>query len=111
MTVAALPDTGAWTLVINEAIRQQLGLAVEGSSDSTLANGKTAKYPMTEGVKIRWKDRHIVLPAVVAAGAKDVLLGALPLEGLDLIVDPVRRRLTGAHGDQPLHVLYAANGA
>jgi hypothetical protein len=42
----------------------------------------------------------------ITAEAKDVLLGALPLEGMDLIVDPVRRRLAGAHGDQPLHVLY-----
>jgi hypothetical protein len=32
--------------------------------------------------------------------------GALPLEGMDLIVDPVRKTLAGAHGDQPVHVLY-----
>jgi clan AA aspartic protease len=106
LTIEALPDTGAWTLVINEEIRRKLGLAIEGDSDSTLADGKTSKYPVTEGVKIRWKDRSIVLPAVVAAEAKDVLLGALPLEGMDLIVDPARRQLAGAHGDQPLHILY-----
>jgi hypothetical protein len=44
---------------------------------------------------------------VVVPEAKDVLLGALPLEGMDLIVDPVRKHLAGAHGDQPLHVLYS----
>jgi predicted aspartyl protease len=36
LTVQAMPDTGAWTLVINEEIRQKLGLDIEGSSNSTL---------------------------------------------------------------------------
>ena len=106
LIVEAMPDTGAWTLVINDDIREKLGLTIEGSSDSTLADGKSSNYPITETVKIKWKDRSIALPAVVVADAKEVLLGALPLEGMDLIVDPVRGQLTGAHGDQPLHVLY-----
>jgi clan AA aspartic protease len=107
LTVQAMPDTGAWTLVINENVREKLGLAIEDSAISTLADGKTSNYPITEPVKIKWKDRNISLPAVVVAEAKEVLLGAMPLEGMDLIVDPVHKRLAGAHGDQPLHVLYA----
>ena len=106
LTVQAMPDTGAWTLVINEDVREKLGLTIQGSSVSTLADGKTSNYPITESVKIQWKDRNIELPAVVVAEAKEVLLGAMPLEGMDLIVDPVHKRLAGAHGDQPLHVLY-----
>ena len=106
VTVDAMPDTGAWTLVINEAARQRLGLAIEETSVSTLADGKTDTYAVTEGVKIQWKDRSIVLPAVVVPDAKDILLGALPLEAMDLMVDPVREQLVGVHGDQPLHVLY-----
>jgi len=107
LTVQAMPDTGAWTLVINEEVREKLGLTIQGSATSTLADGKTSNYPITESVKIQWKDRNIELPAVVVAEAKDILLGAMPLEGMDLIVDPVRKQLAGAHGDQPLHVLYA----
>jgi len=106
LTVEAMPDTGAWTLVINEDIREKLGLTVKGSAVSSLADGKTSSYPITESVEIRWKDRSIELPAVVVAGAKGVLLGALPLEAMDLIVDPVRKQLAGAHGDQAVHVLY-----
>ena len=103
--VEAMPDTGAWTLVINEEIREKLGLTIESESLSTLADGKASIYPITEGVKIRWKKRSTVLPAVVVADAKKILLGALPLEAMDLIVDPVRQTLIGAHGDEPLHVL------
>jgi hypothetical protein len=29
----------------------------------------------------------------------------LPLEAMDLMVDPVNERLVGVHGDQPLHML------
>ena len=107
LTVQAMPDTGAWTLVINEDVREKLGLTIQGSAVSTLADGKTSNYPITESVKIQWKNRSISLPAVVVAEGKEVLLGAMPLEGMDLIVDPVHKRLAGAHGDQPLHVLYA----
>jgi clan AA aspartic protease len=106
LTVEAMPDTGAWTLVINEEIRQKLGLSIKETSESTLADGKTDTYNVTEGVEIRWKNRGTVLPALVVPEAKDVLLGALPLEAMDLIVDPVHGQLAGAHGDQPLHVLY-----
>jgi clan AA aspartic protease len=106
VTVEAMPDTGAWTLVINEEIRQKLGLEVKETSQSTLADGKTDTYDVTEGVEIRWKDRGTVLPALVVPEAQDVLLGALPLEAMDLIVDPVHKRLMGAHGDQLLHYLY-----
>ena len=106
LKVHAMPDTGAWTLVINEEIREKLGLAIESEALSTLADGKASMYPITEGVKIRWNKRSTVLPAVVVASAKTVLLGALPLEAMDLIVDPVHQTLVGAHGDEPLHVLY-----
>jgi clan AA aspartic protease len=106
LKVEAMPDTGAWTLVINEEVRQKLGLNIEETSESTLADGKTDTYDVTGGIKIRWKDRSIILPAVVVPDAKDILLGALPLEAMDLMVDPVHQKLVGVHGDQPLHVLY-----
>jgi predicted aspartyl protease len=105
LTVAAMPDTGAWTLVINEETRQKLGLAVEGSILSTLADGSTTKYSQTEAVKIQWKDRSTTQQALLVPEADDILLGALPLEAMDLMVDPVNECLTGVHGDQPLHKL------
>jgi clan AA aspartic protease len=106
VTIEAMPDTGAWTLVINEEIRQELGLAIEETSESSLADGKVDTYDVTEGVKIRWKNRSTILPAVVVPNAKTILLGALPLEAMDLMVDPVHGQLVGVHGAEPLHVLY-----
>ena len=106
LKVEAMPDTGAWTLVINEEVREKLGLGIEKEVHSTLADGTKAKYPLTKPVKIYWKNRDTTLPAVVISGAKNVLLGALPLEAMDLIVDPVQQTLAGAHGDQAMHILY-----
>jgi hypothetical protein len=91
---------------INEDTRQKLGLAIIETSQSTLADGKIGICDVTEGIGIRWKDRGTALPAVVVPDAKDILLGALPLEAMDLMVDPVNEQLAGVHGDQPLHVLY-----
>ncbi|MDR1636904.1 MAG: aspartyl protease family protein [Treponema sp.] len=109
MTIDAMPDTGAWTLVINEDVRKKLGLAIEGSIASTLADGSTTVYKQTEAVKIQWKDRSTTQQALVVPEADDILLGALPLEALDLMVDPVNERLAGVHGDQPLHKLKKAS--
>jgi clan AA aspartic protease len=106
VTIKAMPDTGAWTLVINEEIRQKLGLSIEETSESSLADGKVDTYDVTEGVKIRWKNRSTILPAVVVPNAATILLGALPLEAMDLMVDPVHQQLVGVHGAEPLHVLY-----
>jgi clan AA aspartic protease len=99
-TVNALVDTGAGTLIINEEIRQKLGLALEGWRRATLADGASAAYQVTEPVKIYWKDRQTACPAIVIPSADNILLGAIPLEDMDLIVDPQRRQLVGAHGDE-----------
>jgi clan AA aspartic protease len=105
ITVDAVVDTGAWTLVINEETRQKLGVAVIKMVKSSLADGSAAPYGLTEPVEICWKDRDISLQSVVIPDAKDILLGALPLDGMDLMVDPVSQRLVGVHRDQRVHLV------
>jgi hypothetical protein len=43
------------------------------------------------------------MSAVVVKDASEFLLGVLPLEGMDLMVDTVNHRLIGAHGDHPVY--------
>jgi clan AA aspartic protease len=99
LTVDALVDTGAWTLVINEEIRQKLGLKVKETRETTLAGGIKAPCHTTEFVVVRWKDREAACEAVVLPGETEILLGAYPLEGMDLMVHPQRQEVIGAHGD------------
>jgi len=102
-TTTAMVDTGAWTLVINEAIRQELGLDVCGKEPGRLADGQMVSLEMAGPLEIWWKDRSFLMPALVAPNATDILLGAIPLEALDLVVDPRNETLVGRHGDQVIH--------
>jgi len=102
ITVNAFVDTGAWTLVINEETRKKLGLDITGSDSGTLADGKKAEYNVAGPLEVIWKNRRTTCEALVLPDAKNILLGAIPLEAMDLTVNP-RRELVGAHGDQILH--------
>jgi len=55
-------------------------------------------------VEINWKDRSISMPAIVIDDASDFLLGVLPLEGMDLMVDTVNQKLVGAHGEHQVYL-------
>ena len=99
MTVTAVVDTGAMTLVITEELRLKLGLTITAQKNVRVASGQRLSCGMTEAVEIHWKDRFSTLSAVVIPGAEKVLLGVIPLEDMDLIVNPVTQELIGAHGD------------
>jgi hypothetical protein len=105
LTVNALVDTGAWTLVMNEETRAKLGLRILGSSRSEVANGAVETGSLTEPVTIYWKDRFTACTAFVLPNETEVLFGALPMEGMDLIVSPKREEVVGAHGDKPLRIV------
>jgi clan AA aspartic protease len=105
VTVNALVDTGAWMLVINEETRQRLGLKVEETSEAALAGGVKVPSQTTEFVEIRWKNRKAACEALVLPGEDEILLGAYPLEGMDLIVHPKLQEVVGAHGDKVRNVV------
>ena len=99
-TVNALVDTGAFTIIISEEVRETLGLRIRGTREVTLANDKREVCTVTEPVEIHWNNRDVTLPAIVSSGWGTILLGALPLEYMDLMVDPVNQKLVGVHGDR-----------
>jgi len=102
--VEAVVDTGAMTLVINGELRRQLGLLVAGTRKATLADDTKKTIKIAQPVEVHWKNRSMVCrPWVVDSG--NVLLGAIPLEDMDLIVDPSSQALAGAHGEEPVGLL------
>jgi clan AA aspartic protease len=105
LTVNAVVDTGAWTLVINEETREKLGLRAEEISETTVAGGVKVQSRITEYVEVRWKDRKTACEAVVLPGEEDILLGAYPLEGMDLMIHPKKQEVVGAHGDKIRNVV------
>jgi len=102
VTLTAIVDTGATSLVINEDIFKQLGLTTVGQPRIiNIAGGGKIVCKVAGPVRIHWKDRFATVDAVVMPEGK-TLLGVIPLEFMDLIVDPVRQELVGAHGDEAM---------
>ena len=102
-TIDVMVDTGASMLVIDEKILQQIGAGIMEESEITLANDAKEKCKVTDPLVIKWEDRSITMPALVIENSPDFLLGVLPLEGMDLIVDTVNQKLVGAHGKKKVY--------
>ena len=105
VTVKAVVDTGASTVIINEKLRQKLGLVKIEEKKYIMADGKRSTGWRTMPVDIRWKDRRSACHAVVIPEARRVLLGVIPLEDMDLIVHPKTQEVVGAHGDEQIYWL------
>jgi clan AA aspartic protease len=97
VAVRALVDTGTSRLIVTPEIAAALGydpqeLAVKYVN---LADGRRLEAPHIEGVRIQFQDRRCTMDAVVLPG-DECLLGFIPLEDMDLVVDPLNERLVGA---------------
>jgi len=57
---------------------------------------------------IRWRDRKTIQQALIVPGADEILLGAFPLEAMDLCVHPRTEQLVGVHGDKAIFHLKRA---
>ena len=99
IAVTAVVDTGAASLVINEEQCEKLGLGIVEERNAKMANGRRVACKLTEAVEVCWKDRRWPCAAVVVPGAESVLLGMIPLEGMDLMINPKTQELAGVHGD------------
>ncbi len=97
--VTALVDTGALMLAINEDLRVALGLPIIDYRPSQLADGTRLKMPVAGSVVVRFEDRFCTTNAFVLPGDSEPLLGAIPMEEMDLWINPQRQQLTGAHPD------------
>jgi predicted aspartyl protease len=104
VTLDAIVDTGAGSLVISEALRQKLGLEIETNTSATLAGGVKQKCVKAELVDIHWKDRYTSSRPLVLPGG-ETLLGVIPLEDMDLIVDTVDQKLVGKHGNEQAYFI------
>ena len=104
--VNAVVDTGAITLIINETVCDKLGLEIQETKEATLANNAKESCKIAEPVEIHWKQRKSVCRPWVLSGTDEVLLGVIPLEDMDLMVDPKKQELTGRHGDKEIGMIY-----
>ncbi len=88
----ALVDTGAITLCIPEHVRIQLDLQELERREVTIANGKKEVVSYVGPVKITCLGRSCYAGALVLGDR--VLLGAVPMEDMDLVISPTKREVT-----------------
>jgi clan AA aspartic protease len=91
LTTNALVDTGAFMLCIPEHIRIQLKLQELEKREVTLADHKKMLCPYVGPVQIRFANRRCFTGALVLG--ETVLLGAIPLEDMDLLIHPRTQQL------------------
>ena len=89
--VRAVVDTGAMHLCITPLIAKQLGFVSDETGTVRVADGRLVEAPYVGPIRLQIMGRHIFTGALVLDG--EPLLGAIPLEDLDLHVDPQRMRL------------------
>jgi clan AA aspartic protease len=91
--INTLVDTGATFMCVTEEIALQLGFdTTEVSSQMvTLADGRQRRVPKIAPIKIAFANRSYVTEAVVLED--EPLLGVIPLEAMDLMVDPTSTKI------------------
>jgi clan AA aspartic protease len=102
ITVHAMVDTGSIMLCINETIKDALGLDVVGKRRSQLANGEILEFDVVGPITVKYLDRDCVTRAILLPDDSEPLLGAIPMEEMDLYVNPGRNELLPVHPEGPI---------
>jgi len=89
--VEALVDTGSVHMVIPEQVRLQLQLDEHDRKEVTLADGTKRLVPYVGPIEVRFKNRVGFVGAIIMGD--QCLLGAIPMEDMDLVVMPKDRRV------------------
>jgi clan AA aspartic protease len=89
ITVDALADTGALHLCLPSHIAIQLQLETVEQKEVTLADGRKSLVPYVGPVQIQFGNRTGFSGALVLGD--EPLLGAIPMEDMDLVVHPGSR--------------------
>src|SRR5262245_37251358 len=89
--VQVLADSGSLHLCIPPHIQIHLGLEEAAKKEVTLADGSTKLVPYVGPVELLFKNRVGFAGALVMGD--EVLLGAIPMEDMDLVIIPKTRIL------------------
>ena len=104
VNVRAMVDTGTTHMLVTEHVARELGFDLEETSTYGLwvADARRVRAPRIQPIVIRFDDRTFMTEAAVLGD--ECLMGVIPLEAMDLVVDPKKECVTPnpAHPDGPL---------
>jgi clan AA aspartic protease len=107
MPIKIMADSGAIRLTINEKIRSTLGLKIRSAMNVSLADGSIIKLDIAGPVRIKFQERDCITDAFVLPNSEEALLGAVPMEMMDLVIVPSSQKLiyNPLHPDGPINSL------
>jgi clan AA aspartic protease len=102
--VSMLVDSGAYMLAINEEICSQLDLFKVDERPAQMADGSVVNLDVVGPVEVRFANRRTNVDAIVLPGNAQPLLGVIPMEDMDVLIDPKEQTLivNPAHPYKPL---------
>ncbi len=92
LQVPALADTGAAYLCLPVGVAEELGFAELERREVALADGSRRLVPYAGPVEVRFGNRRCFVGAMLMGD--EVLLGAIPMEDMDLVVQPLTGTVT-----------------
>jgi len=95
ITVSSLVDTGALHLCVPEHIAIQLELEELYKREVTTADGKKHLVPYMGPISLKFENRGCFTGALVFGD--EVLLGAVPMEDMDVLISPAKQALIVNH--------------
>lgn len=93
MRTTVLVDSGSTDMAINEAIQEIMQFPVIEQRRIRLADESIITCDVVNNVEIRFANRRSTVQAMVLPDNTEPLLGAIPMEDLDVIIHPKRQEL------------------
>lgn len=94
IAVTALVDSGAYMLAINETIRTQLDLIALDTQTAELADSSQLQLDIVGPVTVKFANCATTCRAMVLPGNSEVLLGTIPKEDMNVVINPKEQKLT-----------------
>lgn len=91
--VRMLVDSGSYLMAINENIQAYLNLHFKYRQYATLADGRVLECDVVGPIEVKFANRRATCNAFVLPGDSEPLLGAIPMEEMDVMIDMKRQEL------------------
>ena len=89
--IDAMVDPGAINLCVPDIVRRELGLEIDRTRVAQMADGSLVEVGVIEPVTVQFDNRRTTTTAMVLGD--EVLLGAIPMQDMDVMIDPRNERL------------------
>lgn len=93
VSLNVLVDSGAYMMAINETIQSQLELPFIEKRKVQVADSHIVEYDVVGPVYVKFANRKATCNTFVLPGDSEPLLGAIPMEEMDVMIHPQRQEL------------------